>query len=89
MKENDKLKTTGLTFGTAIEYLKLGRKVARKGWNGRRMFLELQVPDENSKMTFAYPFFTIPNCEEGTRRIPYAPTIVDIMSEDWELLNVS
>lgn len=73
-------------FGWAIKHLKDGKKVARKGWNGRGMYLELQVPDKNSKMTFPYPYFTIPDCEEGTRRIPYASTIVDIMSEDWEIV---
>lgn len=34
--------TDGLTFGQAIEKLKQGRKVARKGWNGRGMFLWLK-----------------------------------------------
>ena len=29
-------------FGEAIEYLKLGFKVARKGWNGKGMFLWLK-----------------------------------------------
>jgi len=76
-----------LDFGLALRLLKEGKKIARKGWNGKGMFLELQVPDEHSKMTFAYPFFTIPDCEEGTRRIPYASTIVDIMSEDWEVVD--
>lgn len=31
-----------LTFGQAIEKLKQGRKVARKGWNGKGMFLWLK-----------------------------------------------
>jgi hypothetical protein len=34
--------TDGLTFGDAIEALKKGKKVARKGWNGRGMFLWLK-----------------------------------------------
>lgn len=32
-------------FGEAIKYLKRGHKVARKGWNGKGMFL-LYVPSE-------------------------------------------
>lgn len=32
----------GLTFGQAIEKLKQGRKVARRGWNGKGMFLWLK-----------------------------------------------
>jgi len=31
----------GLNFGQAIEALKQGKKVARKGWNGKGMFLFL------------------------------------------------
>ena len=31
----------GLTFGEAIEALKIGNKIARKGWNGKGMFLFL------------------------------------------------
>lgn len=31
----------GLTFGMAIELLKLGKKVAREGWNGKGMWLAL------------------------------------------------
>ena len=32
---------SGLTFGLAIEALKLGKKVARAGWNGKGMWLTL------------------------------------------------
>jgi hypothetical protein len=31
--------TTGLPFGLAIEAMKRGRKVARKGWNGKSMWI--------------------------------------------------
>ena len=31
----------GLTFGQALELLKKGSRVARKGWNGKNMFLFL------------------------------------------------
>ena len=31
-----------MTFGDAIEYLKAGKKVARKGWNGKGMYLWLK-----------------------------------------------
>lgn len=32
---------SGMTFGLALEALKLGRKVARAGWNGKGMWLSL------------------------------------------------
>lgn len=31
----------GLTFGAAIEAMKSGKRVARKGWNGKGMYLWL------------------------------------------------
>lgn len=33
--------TTGMSFGLAIEALKLGKRVARAGWNGKGMWLSL------------------------------------------------
>ena len=41
-------------FGEALKALKAGKKVARKGWNGKGIFVMLQVPDEHSKMTRPY-----------------------------------
>lgn len=32
----------GMTFGQAIELMKRGKKVARRGWNGKGMFLWLK-----------------------------------------------
>ena len=32
----------GMNFGAAIQALKEGRKVARKGWNGKNMYLWLK-----------------------------------------------
>jgi hypothetical protein len=39
----DNIRTTDLTFGQAIEALKQGKKVTRKGWNGKGMFLWLNI----------------------------------------------
>lgn len=38
--------TSGMTFGLALESLKLGKKVARKGWNGKGMWLSLSGPHQ-------------------------------------------
>lgn len=38
-----------LTFGHAVDYgLKLGKRIARRGWNGKGMFIFMQVPAEIS-----------------------------------------
>lgn len=36
----------GLTFGLAIEALKVGKCISRKGWNGKGMFICKQVSSE-------------------------------------------
>lgn len=87
----------GLTFGEAIELIRLGEKVSRKGWNSKGMFLFL-VPGSTFKVNRP-PLLGI--YEEGTE-INYQPhidmrtadgTIVpwlasqsDILSVDWELV---
>ena len=35
------------SFGEAIKYLKRGMKVARKGWNGKGIYLEMYSPEVN------------------------------------------
>lgn len=35
-----------VNFGKAIEALKQGKRVARQGWNGKGMFIFMQVPSE-------------------------------------------
>ena len=79
-------KTSSMTFGLAVEAMKKGLKVCRPGWNGGGMCLQAQFPDEHSKMTFPYLYMTIPDCTEGTRRLPWQPAQVDIFSEDWQIV---
>lgn len=37
------------TFGAAVEALKQGKLVARQGWNGKGLFVFMQVPAQISK----------------------------------------
>lgn len=80
-----------MNFGEAIKTLKLGRKVARKGWNGRGIFIELQVPDEYSKMTSPYIFIDTtglqtdnPNAPKS--RVPWLASQTDMLAEDWTVV---
>ncbi|MEN6316706.1 MAG: DUF2829 domain-containing protein [Clostridiaceae bacterium] len=78
--------TDGMTFGLALEAMKVGKKCARPGWNGKGMYLQAQFPDEHSKMTFPYLYMTIPDCTEGLRRLPWQPAQVDLFSDDWMII---
>lgn len=77
-----------LTFGLAIEALKLGKKVARRGWNGKGIFIELQVPDQYSKMSSPYIFIDTTglqtdNPDAPRSRVPWLASQTDMLAEDW------
>ena len=68
-----------MKIGPAIEVLRDGHKISRVGWNGANQFLELQVPDEFSKMTLPYIYI---NTVQGDR-VPWLASQTDILAEDW------
>ena len=76
------------TFGGALEALKAGQKVSRAGWNGKGLWLELQVPDANSKMTLPYIFMSYPTDAQNTpgARVPWLASQTDMLAEDWVVL---
>jgi uncharacterized protein DUF2829 len=71
------------SFSRALEHLKLGKKVAREGWNGRGMWIALQVPDEHSKMTLPYIYMFTVNAE----LVPWVASQTDLLAEDWVLVH--
>lgn len=68
-----------LNFGQALEHLKSGGKVARVGWNGKGMWLELQRPDAHSKMTLPYIFMVTVTGD----LVPWLASQTDMLAEDW------
>jgi len=75
------MNTTVIKFdiGWAVEKLKRGKCVYRLGWNGKGMYLELQVPDENSKMTLPYVYL---KTVQGDL-VPWLASQTDILAEDY------
>lgn len=71
-----------MEFGEAIFHLKKGERVARKGWNGKDMFLELQMPDEHSKMTLPYIYMSTVQGD----LVPWLASQTDMLAEDWQLV---
>jgi hypothetical protein len=75
-----------MNFGDAIAALKAGKKVARTGWNGAGLWLELQVPDTHSKMTLPYIYINYPADAKTTpgARVPWLASQTDMLTEDWK-----
>lgn len=77
-----------MDFGKAIEALKAGKKVCREGWNGKGLWLELQTPDEHSKMTLPYIYINYPPDAVNTpgARVPWLASQTDMLAEDWTIV---
>lgn len=72
-------------FDNALKLLKAGLRIARTGWNGKGMWLELQRPDAHSKMTLPYVFLSYPADAVNTpgARVPWLASQTDMLAEDW------
>lgn len=69
-----------MDFGRALALLKRGRVVTRTGWNGKGMWLDLQLPDQHSKMTRAYIYMS--TADGGL--VPWVASQTDLLASDWE-----
>lgn len=80
-----------MTFGLAIEALKKGKKVARKGWNGKNQYIQLATG-----ISYKSANGDIVNCEHdaiGNNALAFVGTSgvqmgwlasqADMLSEDW------
>lgn len=70
-----------MNFGQALEALKAGNRVCRSGWNGKGMWLELQVPDAHSKMSLPYIYMKTATND----LVPWLASQTDMLAEDWEI----
>ena len=77
-----------MNFGEAIQGLKQGRKVSRRGWNGRGMWLMLLEPETKIKTytlkedTFKrLPYIYMKTADDCLE--PWSPSQTDILAEDW------
>lgn len=73
-----------MTFGGALEILRDGHAVQREGWNGKGMFLELQEPDEDSKMTLPYIYMSTVTGD----LVPWLASQTDILASDWQIVEL-
>lgn len=67
------------SFGEALTQLHAGHRVERLGWNGRGMYIALQTPDANSKMTLPYIYM---RTAQGDL-VPWLASQTDLLANDW------
>ena len=88
----------GMRFGEAIRKLLLGHKLARRGWNGKDMFIYLQegstilpenannkVLKQMSESIKINPHIDIKSAD-GSIGIGWTPSQQDIFADDWYIV---
>jgi hypothetical protein len=68
------------TIGWAIKEMQEGARVRRTGWNAKGMWLELQRPDDQSKMTLPYVYMSTAQGD----LVPWLCSQTDLLAVDWE-----
>lgn len=78
---------TTFSFGEAIKYLKRGMKVARKGWNGKGMYLFIVDGEDLTSCLSAGDFkCTTSVCmktAQNTITVGWNASQADMFAEDW------
>jgi len=93
-------KTDGMNFGLAIEAAKMGKRIARKGWNGKNMSVAYQkgYPDgipcnkntaeawgmQEGELFKCRPYLQM-RCADGTFQM-WLATQSDILADDWYIV---
>lgn len=79
-----------MDFGEILKHIKAGLQVARKGWNGKGMYLELIPADGWAKLfgnTTDYvsaPFIMMKTADD--KLVPWLASQTDILAEDWVVI---
>lgn len=69
-------------FGVALEYIKKGLKVCRKGWNGKGMYVKLEKGGDY-EFSEINPFFVIKNTSNSFNT--WVPSVSDLLATDWTI----
>jgi|SRR3972149_11423819 len=81
-------------FGWALNQLRQGLAVQRKGWNGVGMWLHLQVPsteknrarwhpDGSSRMGLPYIYINVCGDGASSELVPWTASQTDVLATDW------
>ena len=70
-----------MSVSMALEALKEGKAVSRSGWNGKGMYVALQLPDASSKMMLPYLYL----CTVQGELVPWLASQTDMLADDWSI----
>ena len=88
--DNAYRKTTGMSFGLAVEAVRKGKRIARAGWNGKGMFLIYIFPYINDQFTIIEkngivgtlaPYLAMKTTDN--QLVPWLASQTDILADDW------
>lgn len=86
--------TDGMNFGLAIEAAKMGKKIARAGWNGKNQYAELAscISYKNN----ADEIVNVEHCNIGNKALAFVGTSgvqmgwlasqADMLADDWRIV---
>ena len=77
-----------MDFGDVIKAMKNDHEkaFARKGWNGRRMWIALFIPDSevtDGETEYEMQSFIVMKTAQGTL-VPWLASQTDMLADDWE-----
>ena len=76
-----------MNFGQAIEALKSDKPVARKGWNGKGMYIWLCVPEKGTWNGLKrLPYIYMKTADNSV--VPWLASQTDMLAEDWKCTSV-
>lgn len=71
-----------MDFSCALVQIKAGERIAREGWNGKDMWVEIQRPSRLSKMTLPYIYM---RTAQGDL-VPWLISQTDVLARDWRIV---
>ena len=90
-------KASGMPFGLAVDAMKMGKKVARVGWNGKGMFVFLvqgstfkvsrtplnQFYEEGTEVNYC-PHIDMKTADN--KIVPWLASQTDVLADDWDIV---
>ena len=70
-------------FSMALELLKKGKKLARAGWSGKGLYVQL-TKGGDYEFSEILPFFVLKNSHNSFNT--WVPSVSDLLAEDWEIV---